>query len=114
MTRQMQSTELDSIVQLLADHGFDGMAQAFEILLNEAMKLQRSEALGALPYQRTADRRGHANGFKPKTVRSRLGELELQVPQTRGVEFYPTVLERGERSERALNCGSCWSRCARN
>jgi putative transposase len=102
MTRQTQCNALDSIVQLLAEHGFEGMAEAIEILLNEAMKLQRSEALGALPYQRTSERRGHANGFKPKTVRSRLGELELQVPQTRGVEFYPTVLERGERSERAL------------
>lgn len=78
------------------------MAQAIEILLNEAMKLQRSQALGALPYERTSERRGHANGFKPKTVHSRLGTLELEVPQTRGVEFYPTVLERGERSERAL------------
>jgi transposase-like protein len=102
MTRQIESTELDAVVQLLADHGFDGMAQAIETLMNEAMKLQRSEALGALPYQRTVERRGHANGFKPKTVNSRLGKLELQVPQTRGVEFYPTVLERGERSERAL------------
>jgi transposase-like protein len=102
MTRQLQSTELDAVVQLLADHGFDGMAHAIETLMNEAMKLQRSDALGAGPYQRTAERRGHANGFKPKTVNSRLGKLELQVPQTRGVEFYPTVLERGERSERAL------------
>jgi transposase-like protein len=102
MTRQTQSTELDSIVELLAEHGFEGMAQAVEILFNEAMKLQRSAALGAGPYQRTAERRGHANGFKPKTVASRLGKLQLQVPQTRGVEFYPTVLERGERSERAL------------
>lgn len=102
MTRQMQSTELDSIVELLAEHGFDGMAQAIEVLMNEAMKLQRSEALAALPYQRTSDRRGYANGFKPKTVNSRLGTLQLEVPQTRGVEFYPTALERGERSERAL------------
>jgi transposase-like protein len=102
MTHQEQSNALDSIVELLAEHGFEGMAQAIEILFNEAMKLQRAEALGALPYQRTADRRGHANGFKPKTVQSRLGTLELQVPQTRGVEFYPSVLERGVRSERAL------------
>lgn len=102
MTRQIESTELDAVVQLLADHGFDGMAQAIETLMNEAMKLQRSDALGAAPYQRTAERRGHANGFKPKTVNSRLGKLQLQVPKTRGVEFYPTVLERGERSERAL------------
>jgi transposase-like protein len=102
MTRQQQSSELDAIVQLLADHGFEGMSQAIEILFNEAMKLQRSEALRAGPYQRTASRRGHANGFKPKAINSRLGKLQLQVPQTRGIEFYPTVLERGERSERAL------------
>jgi putative transposase len=102
MTHQEQSNALDSIMELLAEHGFEGMAQAIEILFNEAMKLQRNAALGALPYQRTADRRGHANGFKPKTVKSRLGTLELQVPQTRGVEFYPSVLERGVRSERAL------------
>ena len=102
MTRQTQSNELDSIVQLLAEHGFEGMAQAIEILFNEAMKLQRSEVLRAEPYERTSERRGHANGFKPKTVNSRLGKLQLEVPQTRGVEFYPTVLERGERSERAL------------
>jgi putative transposase len=102
MTHQAESNALDSIVELLAEHGFEGMAEAIEILFNEAMKLQRNEALGALPYQRTADRRGHANGFKPKTVRSRLGALQLEVPQARGVEFYPTVLERGERSERAL------------
>ena len=54
------------------------------------------------PTSAPRERRGHANGFKPKTVNSRLGKLELDVPQTRGVEFYPTVLERGERSERAL------------
>lgn len=102
MTHRSHCTAASDVVELLASHGFDGMAQAIEILLNEAMKLQRADALQAAPYQRTSERRGHANGFKPKTVRSRLGKLQLQVPQTRGVEFYPTVLERGERSERAL------------
>jgi transposase-like protein len=66
------------------------------------MKLERTEVLGAAPYERSTSRRGYANGFKPKTVNSRLGRLELRVPQTRGVEFYPSALERGERSERAL------------
>jgi transposase-like protein len=56
------------------------------------MKLQRAEILGALPYQRTSERRGYANGYKPKTVSSRLGKLELSVPQARGVEFYRSVL----------------------
>lgn len=92
----------NEVLDLLCDHGFDGMARAMEILLNEAMKLERTEVLGARPHQRTPNRRGQANGFKPKTVQTRVGPLELQVPQTRGVEFYPSSLEKGQRSERAL------------
>jgi putative transposase len=102
MTHQDQSNAFGDLVQMLAEEGFDGMAQAIQTLMNEAMKLQRTEALGAGPYERSAERRGYANGFKPKAVNSRLGRLELKVPQTRDVEFYPSVLERGERSERAL------------
>jgi transposase-like protein len=90
------------ILELLIDHGFEGMAQAMQTLLNEAMKIERSQVLGAQPYQRTSQRRGYANGFKPKTVNTRLGALELAVPQTRGIDFYPSSLERGTRSERAL------------
>ena len=75
MTHEEQSTALEQLFQLLCEQGFDGMAEAMTILLNEAMKLERAEALGALPYQRSESRRGHANGFKPKTVNSRLGKL---------------------------------------
>ena len=100
--RQAHEQGWQDLIELMAEHGFDGMAQAREILLNEAMKLQRSAVLEAQPYERTPARRGHANGYKPKTVTTRLGRLELAVPQARGVEFYPTALERGERSERAL------------
>jgi putative transposase len=102
MAHDGQSTGFSQLVQLLSEHGFDGMAEAIEILMNEAMKLERAEVLGAGPHERTESRRGYANGFKPKRVNSRLGELNLQVPQTRDVEFYPSTLERGERSERAL------------
>ena len=42
------------------------------------------------------------NGYKPRTVRTRLGPLTVEVPQARGVEFYPSALEKGVRSERAL------------
>jgi transposase-like protein len=102
MTHEDQSTRFEELLQLLSEHGFDGMSDAIEILMNEAMKLERADALGAMPYQRSESRRGYANGFKPKTVNSRLGRLSLKVPQTRDVEFYPSALERGERSERAL------------
>ena len=78
------------------------MAQAVGVLLNEVMKLERTHALGAAPYQRTEARRGYANGFKPKTLHTRLGAIEVQVPQARGLDFYPSALEKGVRSERAL------------
>ena len=102
VTHQMQSNELGEAVQLLADNGFEGMANAMQILLNEAMRLERSEYIGAEPYERTEQRRSYSNGFKDKTVDSRLGKLALKVPQTRDGDFYPSALERGERSERAL------------
>ena len=102
MTHQSQSSELIQAVKLLAENGFQGMANAIEILLNEAMKLERTEYFGSQPYERSSQRRSHANGFKEKTVSSRLGKLELRVPQTRDSQFYPSALERGERSERAL------------
>ena len=87
---------------MLAEHGFDGMAQAMQLLLNECMKIERQQALGVGPYERSEERHGQANGFKPKTVKTRIGPLQLAVPQVRGAKFYPQALERGSRSERAL------------
>ncbi|WP_435006471.1 IS256 family transposase [Tundrisphaera lichenicola] len=102
MTHQMQTNAWDEMTELLAEHGFDGMARAVTVLLNEVMKLERTQALGAAPYQRSERRNGYANGFKPKTLHTRLGPLTVDVPQTRGIEFYPSALEKGVRSERAL------------
>jgi putative transposase len=90
------------LLKLLAEQGFAGMAQALQLLFNEAMKLERMAFLGAGPFERTPTRRGQANGFKAKTVQTRIGPLALRVPQTRDAEFYPSALERGQRSERAL------------
>jgi putative transposase len=102
MTHHDQPTAFGQVAELLAEHGFDGLARAMTVLLNEVMKIERSHALGAGPYQRSEDRKGYANGFKPRTLHTRVGPLALQVPQARGVEFYPSALERGVRSERAL------------
>jgi putative transposase len=102
MAHRMQTTAPDQITELLAEHGFDGLAQAVTVLLNEVMKLERSAALGAGPYERSEGRTGYANGFKPRTIHTRIGSLTVEVPQARGVEFYPPALEKGVRSERAL------------
>ena len=90
-----ESNPLDQMIQVLDEYGFDGMARAIGSLVNEAIKIERSKTLDAGPYERTSQRRGYANGFKPKTLATRVGKVELQVPQTRGVEFYPKSFERG-------------------
>lgn len=74
------------------------MADAIRILVNEAMKLERSAFLEAQPHERAESRRGY--------VTTRVGDIEFAVPQVRnridGERFYPSALERGIRSERAL------------
>ena len=102
MTHPPQFTGFQAAIQVLAEHGFDGLAQVLELLLNEVMKIERSETLHAAPYERTDERQGYANGFKDKTMTTRVGDLHLKVPQTRDVDFYPQSLARGVRSERAL------------
>ncbi len=102
MTRPNHSNRFNEAVELLMTHGFDEMGKSLEMLFNTAILLERERYLGAAPYERTEEREGYANGFKPKTVRTRLGALALSVPQTRDSQFYPKSLEKGLRSERAL------------
>jgi len=102
MTYRVEDTALERVFELLAEEGFDGMSQALEVLLNEMMKVERSRHLQAAPYERSEQRQGYANGFKAKRVRTRVGELDLAVPQTRASDFYPSCLEKGLKSERAL------------
>jgi putative transposase len=102
MTHPIHRSVFRDVVQLLAEHGFDGMADVMRLLFNECMKIERQQALGVGPYQRGEARHGQANGFKPRSIKTRVGPIELAVPQVRGAKFYPRALERGSRSERAL------------
>lgn len=96
---------LDQLVELINHHGgSDAFAEAIGTLMNFAMRIERAEVLQAEPYERTDRRRGYANGFKPKTLRGRLGEIPVKVPQVRGeLSFYPAALAKGPQVERALN-----------
>lgn len=64
--------------------------------------MARSQHLQAQPHERSAQRRDYANGYNSKRVRTRVGALTLAVPQVREGDFYPSSLEKGLRSERAL------------
>jgi putative transposase len=89
-------------LEQLSEQGLDGLSNLVRVIVNEAMCIERENYLGAKPYERTTERQGHANGFKPKTVRTRIGEVTFDIPQVREGGFYPTSLEKGMRSERAL------------
>lgn len=102
MTCQTQDTEALSAVELIAERGMEGLPDALAALINEAMRLERERHLGAGPYERNEERRGYANGYKPKTLKTRMGALPLRVPQVREGGFYPQSLDKGLRSERAL------------
>lgn len=86
----------------LAEKGLEAIPEMMRVLINQAMQVERSKYLQADEYERTENRKGHANGYKPKTVRTRMGEITFAVPQVREGGFYPSALEKGLRSERAL------------
>ena len=89
-------------LEQLTKQGLDGLPDLIRIIINQAMQIERENYLRAKPYERTEERQGHANGYKPKTVKTRVGEVNIDIPQVREGGFYPTSLEKGIRSERAL------------
>ena len=102
MTTQSHCTLSDTVLEHLTSQGLDALPELLRVLLNTAMEAERQQFLGASRYERTDERRGYANGYKPKTLTTRVGQLDLAIPQVRGGGFYPSALERGLRSERAL------------
>ncbi|WP_394757749.1 IS256 family transposase [Rhodoferax sp.] len=92
----------DAYACLLAN-GLDGAGEALRILVNEASRIERAQHLQAMPYERSAQRVDQANGYKPKTMLTRMGEITFEVPQVRSSGFYPSALERGSRSEQSMN-----------
>ena len=101
----MAKDNSDIIGQLLQEvfTDRDGLKQVLEALVNQAMQSEVSQHLAADQYQRTDQRRGYRNGVKPRHLATRVGSLELAVPQTRNCEpYHPSMFARWQRSERAL------------
>jgi transposase-like protein len=107
MTCDNESTTdnlLASLLPMMGNGDGNRFRDALELLLNASMLVERQQHLRAAPHQRTEERDGYANGFKDRNFQTRLGSLDLRVPQVRDASepFYPQSLERGLRSERAL------------
>lgn len=95
-------TTMNNVLELLISQGTDAILPVFKTLMNEAMKIERTQVIGAAPYERTDNRQAYANGYKDKTINTGLGKITLEIPQARGMSFFPQSLDKGMRSERAL------------
>jgi putative transposase len=92
----------DVISGLSNYHGEDLFSEIVRLGIQHLMELERDEHIGVGSYERGEERRSQRNGYKSRTLYSRVGTLVLQVPQTRDGQFYPSILERYQRSEKAL------------
>ena len=104
MTENPEQKLPDDALDTILNYGLDGLPQALSILINQAMLIERQRHLGAASHERTEKRDGYANGFKDRSLATRVGPVDLRIPQVRqsSEPFFPTALERGQRSEKAL------------
>ena len=109
MARKSIGVDGDLVQRLFSDPR--KLREVLEVICQAAMGQEVSAHPGAERHERSDDRQGHRNGFKPRTLLTRAGELQLNVPQVRGCEpYHPSLFGRWERSERALlvACGEMY------
>ena len=102
MTYRNDCTLPKEILEQIAAQGLDYLPELIRVVINTAMRAERQRYLGVAPYERSPERRDQGNGFKDKTMQTRMGDITFDIPQVRQGEFYPQALEKGLRSERAL------------
>jgi len=102
MTYPNDFTLPKEVLEEIATQGLDYLPELIRLVINTAMKAERQQYLGVAPYERSVERRDQGNGFKPKSMQTRLGDIQFAIPQVRTGDFYPQALEKGLRSERAL------------
>jgi hypothetical protein len=109
----MAGTEIGVWGRLLknAFRSNDGLQPFLREVIQQVMEAEAAEHVNAAPHERTEDRKGYRNGSKPRKLATRVGELELDVPQVRGCEpYHPSLFNKWQRSERALlaACGEMY------
>ena len=80
----------------------DGLRDVIRAVMQEVLEAEMDETLGASKSERTVERIGYRSGYYPRTLVTRIGKLELRVPQDREGRFSTELFERYQRSERAL------------
>ena len=80
----------------------DGLKELVRLVLQEVLEGEMEEAVGAARGERTESRLGYRSGYYTRTLVTRVGKLELRVPQDRQGRFSTQLFERYQRSEKAL------------
>ena len=82
-----KDTAIAAIMEQLMVEGPQAMAPVVTALMNLAMRMEREQFLGAGHYERSAGRRGYANGAKLKKIDTPAETLTLEVPKTAGTQL---------------------------
>ncbi len=101
MTQDHRRLDAHTVQGILLDDP-DFLREIVERVLQELLEAEMTQHIGAAPHERTNTRMGHRNGHKPRTLRTRVGTLNLLVPQDREGTFSTGLFSRYQRNEKAL------------
>ena len=101
ISNKSNSYLIQEVLEQFATQGINQLKESLEKLFNGLMFAEREEFIGAQRYERTDERKAYCNGYKNKSLLTKSGEIQLQVPQVREGAFYPSCLEKGQRVEQA-------------
>lgn len=102
MARKRDCRDLLALWQESSENGKDALRETLRVVIQEVLEEEIGAYLRARPYERTEERMGYRNGYKPRTLRTRVGGLEIMVPKDRDGNFQTELFERYQRSEKAL------------
>jgi len=102
VTRIRESHAIAGWMQAILESDEDLLAEVLRVGVQALMEAERDTYVNADPFARSGGRRTHRNGYQSRQLRTRVGVLQLKVPKTRDGGFYPSILERYQRSEAAL------------
>lgn len=102
MTHRNQDIELVEILQATCADGDDPLRALLAHTLQRVLEEEITAFLNAETYERTDKRKGYRNGYKPRTLKTRVGRIELMVPKDREGRFQTELFEKYQRNEKAL------------
>jgi len=102
MTHRKQDTTGMRIVQEAINGGDDPLRKLLQHTIQRVLEEEITSFLDADTYERTENRKGYRNGYKPRKLKTRVGQIELMVPKDREGRFQTELFEKYQRNEKAL------------